>query len=1398
MRSIRTLNLAAWLAAALGLGALAPVPAAEPAAPDLSALGGSDRYLTHVSTDKPVYRPGDAVYVRGVLLHARTDRPWSEDASVQAKVEVRGPKGEVVVQGTTGLEDSALGFRWEIPDEQAGGQFKVKVSYPNHGFAPAQREFEVRRYEPPRLRTEVTFLRDGYGAGDTVQATLEVTRAEGGVPRGAPVTVVARVDGAEVYRGRATVDADGRARTRFDLPATIERGQGSLAFVIEDGGVVETASKTLPLILKAMDVRVFPEGGELVAGLPARVYIEARTPAKKPADLVAALVDASGRELARVRTDHEGRGRLEFTPDAGGAYRLEVVEPAGVEVPVGLPAVREHGAVVAATADAYPAAGGVPLRVAATRTGWYTLQLSRRERLLAKSELRLKAGRAVTVPLDPEDDLGGVLRATLYGEDGQPLAERLVYRRPARHLSVEVLPGSARSTPGGEVEVTVRVRDQRGRPVAAQVGLTVTDDRAREVLEDRDLPPALPAMAYLEPEVRELADAAAYLDPQDPDAARNLDLLLGTQGWRRFAFVDVAAFARKHGDAGARVLALRKPVRRWPRGGWGGGRFRAMRKGGGPVMAFGAAPVPEVAAMPMAVPPPPAPMDAPGPDEGGAEALAPGADRQPARQRQAPPRAERDLRAPAASEAVAGKVVAGLIAGDALADEEFVLGDVANRFAPMPHEPPVNFQVFRVYAHDRGHDWHAGRRRDFTETVYWTRGVATDAATGEATVRFHLSDSVTSYRVLADAYASTGALGAGDAEVEAVKPFYLTAKLPRSLTAGDQVAIPVTMVNATDRATTSVHLGVEAPQEVRARVDVPRSLAPGARVRRLLRLDTGAFLGGLDLKLLGSAGELGDSVDRTLTISPRGFPQEANAGGLLEPGGAGVLTVTVPEDAVGGSVSGEVVVYTSPLANLTQALERLIREPYGCFEQTSSTTYPLVMAQQYFLSHPDVDPALIQKSAGILKKGYERLIGFECKKVGFEWFGADPGHEALTAYGLLEFTDMSLVQNVDQAMLERSKKWLLGQRDGEGGFKRERRALHTWLAQPDVSNAYITWALAESGAEGLGRELDALVRTANESESPYVWALTANALQRAGQGSRARGLLDRLASKQDAEGVVQGSEVSIVGSKGLSLQVEATALAVSAWLRSDAHQGAVEKGAKWLFTICEGGRFGSTQSTVLALRAIVAYDEARSQPKAPGSLSLYLGGRRVKGPVKFDESSKEAMTLSLDGVDLEAGTHRLEVRMEGGSRMPWSGSVRFHRTLPATSAQRDLDLETWVRDDTVTEGEVTELVVAVQNRTGEAVPNPVAILGLPGGMSPRHDQLKELVKAGEVAAYEVREQDLVLYWRVLEANAKVRIPVDLVADVPGRYQAPASRAYPYYADEHKAWVPGVKVEVDPR
>jgi uncharacterized protein YfaS (alpha-2-macroglobulin family) len=284
MRTLRTFRglLSALLAVATAF-ALRTYGHAERAT--RAALGGPSRYVTAVSTDKPIYRPGEKVWVRGVLLHAFDHTALREGAN--PTIEIKGPKGETVASGSSAVEDSVWAFGWQIPEGQAGGEYTIRATYPWNGHAPAERKFDVRVYRAPRLKSQIVFMRDGYGPGDKVSATLEVTRAEGGAPAGAKVTATARVDGAEVARVPATVNDRGLCTVSFELPKSIARGEGALSFAIEDGGVVETAAKTIPILLQTLDLSLHPEGGDLVAGVGNRIYFEARTPAQKPADIAA-------------------------------------------------------------------------------------------------------------------------------------------------------------------------------------------------------------------------------------------------------------------------------------------------------------------------------------------------------------------------------------------------------------------------------------------------------------------------------------------------------------------------------------------------------------------------------------------------------------------------------------------------------------------------------------------------------------------------------------------------------------------------------------------------------------------------------------------------------------------------------------------------------------------------------------------------------------------------------------------------------------------------------------------------------------------------------------------------------------------------------------------------------
>src|SRR6185295_10936402 len=75
-----------FIAATLILGGQAPQITGD--------LGGAERYLTHVSTDKPIYRTGEKIYVRGVILRADGHSPLtsSSGSSGMANFEIKGPK----------------------------------------------------------------------------------------------------------------------------------------------------------------------------------------------------------------------------------------------------------------------------------------------------------------------------------------------------------------------------------------------------------------------------------------------------------------------------------------------------------------------------------------------------------------------------------------------------------------------------------------------------------------------------------------------------------------------------------------------------------------------------------------------------------------------------------------------------------------------------------------------------------------------------------------------------------------------------------------------------------------------------------------------------------------------------------------------------------------------------------------------------------------------------------------------------------------------------------------------------------------------------------------------------------------------------------------------------------
>jgi hypothetical protein len=748
-------------------------------------------------------------------------------------------------------------------------------------------------------------------------------------------------------------------------------------------------------------------------------------------------------------------------------------------------------------------------------------------------------------------------------------------------------------------------------------------------------------------------------------------------------------------------------------------------------------------------------------------------------------------------------------------------GDIAqfrmNRQIPQPL--PLEPLVVREYAH-RHQASADGSRRDFAETVCWQPVLVLPHGKGQ--VSFDLPDSVTRYDVVAWGHTLDGRLGAVNGEFASRLPFSLEPKVPTEITHTDKVIIPLTVANDTD-ARRNVTVNVAATNlKLTGKAKMTLPVGAEQRLRTLYTFCASQTEGRATVNFDASSRPFGrDRVERSFKVVPEGFPFVGSKSDLLE--GTARQTVTLPEGLIPGTLKLKAQAFPSTLADLQKGLEAMLREPNGCFEQTSSSNYPNVLILGYLKESDQSRPDVEKRARQLLQSGYQKLVSFECqdpqqpKRRGYEWFGGTaPPHEALTAYGLLEFRDMAKVQPVDQAMLERTRKYLLAQRDGKGGFKRNPQALDSFGRAPEnVTNAYIVWALVESGGkDNLDVELDALTKQAKDSQDPYFLALVGNSLVGRGRTDDGLAVLKRLAGLQKADGRLEGAQTSITGSGGRDLQIETTSLATLAWLKANRpadFNGNVQKAARWIGQQRGGfGGFGSTQSTILALKALIAFTRENRRTAEAGELRLYVNdGKEPVAAKAFPAGTQDTLVVDLPREDLlKAGKNTVRVEMTGKKNaFPYTLTWSYNTLKPANPEGCPVRLTAKLDQASAREGETVRLNATVENTSGKGQGMAVAILGLPGGLALPEDlkQLKDMArlqdndtKPGLISHWEIRGRELVLYWRDLAPAQKIDVSVDLICRVPGEYRGPASRAYLYYNADRKFWAEPLRISIRPR
>ncbi|NVB85215.1 MAG: hypothetical protein HOV81_43015 [Kofleriaceae bacterium] len=1319
----------------------------------------------YVMTDKPLYQPGETIWFRADL---RATTSLVSKSQMGLSATLTSPRGAIVAQKRILAKEGVAQNDFALDPEIEGGEYTIQLAA-DDGTVETKKII-INTYEAPRLKKSLELLRKAYGEGDTVTAAIEIKRATGEAFADKALTGIVTVDDIEVARVALKTDHAGATTAKFQLPAKIARGDGLLTILADDSGVTESIQKRIPIVMKTMQVSLFPEGGDLVEGVPGRVYFTAKNTLGKPADIAGRVVDDKGATVAEFTSIHDGLGKFELVPSTDRTYHVEITKPAGITQKFELPAAKAGGCVVRGVDESRDR-----LHVAAicstSRTVFVEAVL--REKRVAAGAIEVEAGKPALVELPVDGKLQGVLRVTLFSTKQEPLSERLVYHGRGQNLKVSMTADKKTYSPRDPVKLKIQTTDATGKPVKANIGVAVVDDTVLAFADDKSS--KILSKLYLEPELGITADApleeASYYFGNKPDAVAAMDALLATRGYRRFEWQPVFA----------------PPV----------------ATGTGAAFAEGAA---DMAAMPVAMPPAPPAEPRPEPKfdakpAKGRPVLAGVIAQKQQRANNGPVQVRDGLRKDKAKlelKKEAERPWGGEKADRArvAADEEWD-GDDQMDMRMAAGWSPV--RVFPVPQYTKNYD---GPRTDFRETIYWNGSVDT-GADGTATVSFPVSDAVTSFRATAEGVSAGGIAGGGDVVIQSKMPLALDARLPVEVTSGDKIKLPVTLTNETDgdidadltasfgAAFKLANTGLGQAGKIHLRAGEKKSL--------FFPLEVVATDGEANVMLGVKARGLEDKLDKKIRVVPLGFPFEVSASGTAKGG------IVQKHDfdlagALPGSIKATVTMYPSPVASMTKGMEAMIREPGGCFEQTSSSNYPNIMVLSYLATNDAADAQLVQKTQGTLDRGYKLLTGYETKQKGYEWFGQTPGHEALTAYGLMEFADMAKVYDVDQAMVARTADWLMSRRDGKGGFLRSTQALDSFgRAGEATTNAYIMWALAEARrTKGMDTELAAVKKLGDSTKDPYLLALVANAaiLEKMPE---AGGFVKKLVALQDKDGSFPGAKESITMSGGESLTIETTALATLALIKASPnseYESQIRRAVDW--TNAKRGGFGqwsNTQATILGLKAMTAYTEYAKQMQASGAATLVINGQPA-GTIAFEKGRKDALVWDDLAGKLKPGKNTIEIKLDSAAALPYSIAVEYRSARPDSDPDAKVNVSTQLAKDTVKLGEGVKLRARIENKTADGLPMTLARVGIPGGLTFQTWQLKELRDKGVIDFYETRPREVILYWRALAPSAKKDVDLDLIAATPGAYEAPATSAYLYYTAEDKTWVAPVKVTVE--
>ena len=297
----------------------------------------------------------------------------------------------------------------------------------------------------------------------------------------------------------------------------------------------QPSSKTASPTLSKTSVAVFPEGGYLIQGVQSRIAFKATNAFGNPVFIKGAIADETNQIIDSLEVLHDGMGSFFLTAKPQHLYHLNWIDQDGNsgETPINI--TKSEGAQLTVTkikekvlfqverSDKAPSSfKNMVLVIHMNKVGLYQVAINTRDKKRINAEI-------------PTLDLPtGLLQFTLFTADWIPVAERVVFINNQQHefhpdLKAPQINVDAR----GKNIIEIIVTDT----LFTNLSLSITDEITSQPLQH-----TIYSDLFLRSEIKgKVYNPGYYLSGNTDEIASHLDLVMLTNGWRRFNWEKIKA-----------------------------------------------------------------------------------------------------------------------------------------------------------------------------------------------------------------------------------------------------------------------------------------------------------------------------------------------------------------------------------------------------------------------------------------------------------------------------------------------------------------------------------------------------------------------------------------------------------------------------------------------------------------------------------------------------------------------------------------------------------------------------------------------------------------------------------------------------------------------------------------